>query len=175
MRQMTVENGAPVWELTETATAKGEELSEKYGVDTETVLAALYLAHICFDKQVGGEIQKNHPDLSAIMAEKYLDSWGCPEEQQMTILEAIRDHHKSGKPNSLVAEVMKNAECYKFITWDKLSVYYDDLLSRGYSKEEAKKYVLHKFDQKKAILTFPECIRDAEVGYIGIQEALQKL
>ncbi len=172
---MTDKNGAPVWELTETAVAKGRELAEKYGVDEVTVVVALYLAHICFDKVVGGKVQKNHPDLSANMAEGYLSDWGCPAEQKQNILAAIRDHHKPGKPATLVAEVMKNAECYKFITWDKLKLYYDDLLSRGYSREQSIKLVQRKFDQKKAVLTFPECIRDAEDDYTEIEEALAKL
>ncbi len=175
MYQKTLENGAPVWELTETAVAKGRELSKKYGVDAETVVVALYLAHICFDKEVGGEVQKNHPELSASMAENYLEQWGCPRDKSTEILQSIRDHHKSGKAETLAAEVMKNAECYKFITWDKLRLYYEDLLSRGYSKEQFIAYVQRKFEQKKAVLTFPECVKDAEAGYLGIQKALASL
>jgi hypothetical protein len=175
MRRSTIKNGAPVWELTITAVQKGRELAIARGADPEVVVLALYLAHIRFSNVVGDEIQVNHPDLSAESARKYLERWKVSVEKRELVLESIRAHHRPGKPDSLEAEVMKNAECYKFITWDKLKLYYNDLLKRGYTKEKAVELVRLKFEQKKAILTFSECTNDAEKGYLEIDRELQKL
>lgn len=175
MRRQTVRNGAPVWQLTKTAVAKGRQLARKYDVDSEAVVLALYLAHIKFDKEVGGPIQKDHMSLSAESASKYLEGREYPKDKIDIVLEAIRDHHKPGKPKSLLAEVMKNAECYKFITWSGTKIYYDDLIRRGYSRSRSDELVRLKFQQKKDILTFSECIAEAERNYLEIDRNLKLL
>jgi len=175
MRHQTRINGAPVWNLTKTAVIKGRELAELYNVDPEIVELSLWLAHICFSDKVGDEIQKNHTKLSAELAKKYLREWGYPEEKTDFVCESILNHHQDRPSNSKVAEVMKNAECYKFISWPKLRLYYEDLLRRGYSLAEADSLARLKFDQKKSILTFPECIADAKAGYSIIDEELRAL
>ena len=116
MRERTLKNGAPAWELTEIAVAKGKELAKKYAVDEELVVAALYLAHIIFSKKIGGRVQKRHEELSARLAEKYLRRWKVNPAKREIIMNAIRAHHEKVPTQSKVAEVMKNAECFKFIT-----------------------------------------------------------
>lgn len=175
MRIKTEENGAPFWDLTVTAVTKGRELAELYNVDSEVVELALWLAHICFSNVVGDEIQKNHTKLSADLAKQYLAVWGYPEDKAQIVYESILGHHSQGVGATKVAEVMKNAECYKFISWPKLKLYYEDLLTRGYEAKEAEKLVRLKFEQKEAILTFTECIADANNAYPLIDGELKAL
>lgn len=86
-------NKAPAWRLTELAIAKGKELAIKYNEDERLILTSLYLAHTVFSPIWQGEIQKNHPKLSAEFSKKYLEKWKVEKEEQEIILNAIEAHH----------------------------------------------------------------------------------
>ncbi|MBI4163239.1 MAG: hypothetical protein HY512_00120, partial [Candidatus Aenigmarchaeota archaeon] len=116
MYKQTLKNKAPSWILTELAVKKGEELAEKYKVDKRFVLTSLYLAHTIFSPIWKGKIQKNHPNLSSKFVKKYLDKWGVNKSDQEIILNSIEAHHANVPTKSLISEVVKNAECFKFVT-----------------------------------------------------------
>jgi len=161
MRSQTRKNAAPAWALTEIAINKGEELSDKYGVDKRLVLTSLYLAHTVFNTEYGGKIQSKHEILSSKFVTKYLKSWNVSENDQKIILNAILAHHNKIVAKSLVARVVKNAECYKFITLNGSKVYFKELKKRGYTDSDARKIVIKKMYSKKRLLTLPECKNDA--------------
>jgi len=116
MREQAMKNKAPSWLLIELAVSKGKELSMKYNVDESLVLSSLYLAHTVFDPGWKGEIQHNHTTLSSTFAKKYLDERSVDHERQDIILNAIQAHHNAIPCQTKVAEVMKNAECFKFVS-----------------------------------------------------------
>ena len=107
-----------------------------------------------------GEIQKNHPELSATYVEdnKLLEKWNIPKDDRSIILKAIRNHHKKEKSSCLICEVIKNAECQKFVTIEGSLIWLHELGLRGYDFEKAKKLVFYKMEQKKALLTLDRCI-----------------
>ncbi len=162
MFKQTQKNKAPAWLLTELAVEKGKKLSEKYPVDKRLVLTSLYLAHSIFNPVWKGDIQKNHPQLSSEFAKKYLDSWNVSKDDQEIILNAIEAHHNNIPTRSKVAEVVKNAECFKFVSVKGSLIWLHELGLRGIPFEEAVDKVIQKMEQKKSLLTFDECIREAE-------------
>lgn len=99
MYNQTIKNGAPSWLLTMLAVKVGKELAKEYDVDENIVVLTLYLQHLVFDPVTNGEIQRNHPELSAKFVEdnKLLETWNIPENEKSIILEAIRSHHKKEK------------------------------------------------------------------------------
>lgn len=162
MKSQSIKNEAPAWTLTEIAIRKGEELSKKYDADVNLVSTALYLAHTIFDKEYGGKIQSNHEKLSAEFSKKYLELWKVGNKEKNIILNAILAHHNKLAAKSLVARIVKNAECYKFITVKGSKIYFKELKKRGYTTEDAKKTVIEKMYSKKKLLTIPECKKDAD-------------
>ena len=162
MQKQTLKNKAPVWPLTVISIQKGKELSKKYKVDEKLVLTSLYLAHTIFDTTVKGKIQKNHTQLSSQFVRSYLKQWNVSKEEQNIIINAIKAHHGEVPTKSKVAEIMKNAECFKFVTLKGCLIYFKDLKKRGYLYDEAIKQVLHKMETKKQLLTLKECKKDAE-------------
>ena len=162
MREQTVKNGAPAWALTELAVAKGKELAKKYKVDEKIVMTSLYLAHTVFNQNKNSKIRKNHTNLSADFALKKLKSWNVSNNDQKIIANAIQAHHASVPTTSLIAEVVKNAECFKFVTLRGGLIFLHDLGRRGYSYKQAVTYVLEKMNEKIKYLTFREWIKEAE-------------
>ncbi len=162
MREQTQKNKAPSWLLTEIAIKKGKELSKKHDADERMVLASLYLAHTVFSQVLKGDIQKNHPGLSSGFARKYLDKWDVDSDEQEIIINAIEAHHGNVPAKSKVAEVVRNAECFKFVTVEGSLIWLHELGTRQIPFKEAVGRVIQKMEEKKSLLTLKDCIREAE-------------
>lgn len=148
--------------MTELAILKGKELAEKYHEDERLILTSLYLAHTVFSPIWAGEIQQNHPNLSAEFSKKYLDEWNVSEDEQKIILNSIRAHHDGVKTETQIAEIVKNAECFKFVTVEGALIYLHEWGLRQVPYDEAREKVLKKMEQKRKLLTLDECIKEAE-------------
>jgi hypothetical protein len=164
MRKQTQVNKAPAWGLTELAVQKGKELAKEYGQDERLVLASLYLAHTIFSPGWEDEIQKDHPKLSAEFVKKYLKEWGVLEEDQAIIINSIEAHHDHVNKETKIAEIVKNAECSKFVTVEGSLIWLHELGMRQVEYAQAKERVIKKMEQKRGLLTLPDCIKEAEVN-----------
>lgn len=166
MYEQTTKNRAPSWLLTELAQEVGAELAEEFNVDKNIVLLTLYLQHLIFNRIVGGEIQQKHPDLSAqyVIDNKLLEKWDIPREDQNIIIEAIKEHHQKTTNKELIVEVIKNAECQKFVTIKGSLIWLHELGIREYNYEDAKKLVFYKMNQKKELLTLEKCAKIGEIN-----------
>jgi len=162
MRKQTRINKAPAWLLTELAIKKGKELSKKYDVDERLVLTSLYLAHTVFSPIWKGSIQENHPRLSSEFAKKFLDEWSVDKNEQEIILNAIETHHNKVPTKSKISEIVKNAECFKFVTVEGSLIWLHELGLRQVPFEEAVDKLIQKMNQKKSLLTLGDCIQEAE-------------
>ena len=162
MYKQTLKNKSPAWLLTEIAVEKGKELAKKYKVDEETVVVSLYLAHTIFSTIQRGRIQKAHTRLSAKFAKKYLKKWKVSKEKQNIIINSIEAHHAHIPTKSLTAEVMKNAECFKFVTLKGCLALLHEEGIRGVPFKSAVDFVLYKMNSKKKLLTFKDCKKEAE-------------
>ena len=164
MYNQTQTNKAPAWRLTELAIAKGKELAKKYNEDERLILTSLYLAHTVFSPIWEGEIQKNHPKLSSEFAKKYLDEWNVLEDEKEIILNSIEAHHNKVETKTKIAEIVKNAECFKFVTIEGSLIWLHELGLRQVQYDEAKEKVIKKMQQKKDLLTLEDCIKEAEIN-----------
>ncbi len=162
MQKQTQKNKAPAWLLTELAIQKGKQLSKKHHVDGKLVLTSLYLAHTIFSPIWKDDIQKNHPKLSAAFAKKYLQQWKVNNREQQIILNAIEAHHGKVPTKSKIAEIVKNAECFKFVTIEGSLIWLHELGRRQVPFEQAIDKVLQKMEQKKSLLTLNDCKKEAE-------------
>lgn len=174
-KQRIDENKAPSWILTELAQKAGRKLAYEFDVDVNIVLLTLYLQHLVFDQVIGGYKQKNHPDLSAKYVEEnnLLEKWNIPLEDRIVILEATRVHHKKEISPNLIVEVIKNAECEKFITVEGALVWLHELGVRDVCYEEAKQIVFYKMNQKKELLTLENCIKRGKESCERIEEIFE--
>lgn len=164
MYQRVQENWAPSELLIELAVRKWMELSRKYEVNRDLVSISLYLAHTVFSPEWWSDVQKNHPMLSADFVKLYLDNWKVKKEDQSIILNAIRAHHNHNWElcESLEAEVMKNAECFKFVSLEWALIWFHELWRRWYNYEESKEKVIEKMEQKTQLLTLKDCIKQSK-------------
>lgn len=175
MYRQTRKNKAPAWLLTELAIQKGKELARKYKVDEKLVLASLYLSHTVFSPIWHGRIQKKHPKLSADFVRPYLKKWGVALEERKIIINSIEAHHNQVATKYKIAEVVKNAECFKFVTLEGSLIWLHEAGRRGYSFKEAAAKVFAKMEQKRKLLTLKDCKKEAERGCKKIVEIFNKV
>lgn len=168
-------NNSPNGSLTEIAIRKGKELSKKYNVNEDIVLTSLYLSHSIFSPVWKGEVQKNHPKLSAEFVKPYLDEWDVSDEEKKIILNSIRAHHDKEISKTKTAEVVKNSECFKFVTVEGSLIWFHELGFRGASLEEAAEKVLEKMEQKRSLLTLSDCKIEADDNIKKIVELFKPL
>ncbi len=175
MYERTLKNGAPAWALTEIAIRKGKELSRKYNVNENLVLTALYLAHSVFSTKIKGKVQSNHEELSARYAEKFLRKWKVAQAEIDIVTNSIRAHHDRAVGTSKEAEVMKNAECFKFLTIDGILALIHSLSSRKLlSFDETVEYSKSKAKQKLGYISLPGVRKEAQRSYKEIISLLDK-
>ena len=174
MKSQTEKNKAPAWLLTEIAIKKWKELSDKYDVNKNLVLISLYLAHTVFDPIWKWRIQKNHPNLSAKFSEEYLDKWWVNKKDKEIILNSIMAHHNKIEWKTKIAEVVKNAEWFKFLTLEWVLIFLHELWIRWVSYNEAVEKVLAKMEQKRILLTLDDCINEAKKNCKEIEKLFIK-
>ena len=122
-----------------------------------------------------GEVQKHPEELSAKFAEKYLKKWKVPAAKQEIILNAIRAHHNKVKTESKIAEVMKNAECFKFIQVEGALIHLHHLGTRGILFEKAVAVVKAKAKQKFDYISLKEIKPEARKSYAEVVNLLKGL
>ncbi|MFZ5391236.1 MAG: hypothetical protein ACOZAJ_03115 [Patescibacteria group bacterium] len=164
MKKQTIKNGAPAWALTELAVSKGFALAKKHQARPDLVASALYLAHVIFSKVIKGRVQKKHTVLSADYVEPILKKWKVAPSDKEIIINSIRAHHGKEPTLSLEAEIVKNAECFKFVTVQGILIELHELGKRGLSFAEAINFAEYKMNQKLSYLTFPDCLREARAN-----------
>ncbi len=175
MCRQTAKNKSPAWLLTEIAIRKGKDLSKKHNVNEDLVTASLYLAHTVFSPAWKDDVQKNHPELSAEFIKPYLDEWEVSEDDKKIILNSIRAHHGKENTETMTAEVVKNSECFKFVTVEGSLILLHELGLRGAPFEDAVKKVLEKMEQKRNLLTLDDCKAEAEENIKKIAELFKPL
>ncbi len=175
MRRQTKKNGAPAWVLTEIAVAKGLELSKKYKVDKNLISTSLYFAHTKFSQKIHGSVQKNHERLSANFAKANLKKWKLPEKEIDIVMNAILSHHNKQKTTSLEAEVMKNAECFKFLTVPGAVAFIHHLGNRGLSLNEAVLFAKSKAVQKLSYITLKDIKIEAKRNFKEVLSVLNAI
>jgi len=175
MWQQTHRNGSPAWPLTELAVKKGIVLAKKYKANPSLVAASLYLAHTVFSKMPKDKIQKNHPVLSSQYIKPYLKKWHVPVKDQAVIINAIRAHHAKEPARTIEAEVVKNAECFKFVTVPGILLELYDLGKRGLSLSETVNFIEYKIKQKMSYLTLKDCKQEANANLKKITKLLKEL
>ncbi|MFH0829257.1 MAG: hypothetical protein V1907_03705 [Candidatus Kerfeldbacteria bacterium] len=170
MLRQTKKNRAPAWVLTEHAVIYGRKVARRYGVDADLVVASLYLAHTVFSPIWSGRVQRNHERLSSNFVVPYLRKWRVAPKDIVLLQNAIEAHHDHVRGTSKLAEVMKNAECMKFVTVEGALFYFHELGRRGWSPKLSAKRVLLKMKQKLGYLTLPDCISIAKKNRRAIEQ-----
>ena len=130
---------------------KGQELAKKLNANVDIVKKGIALMDIklgeCFKLGIQGE----HVEKSAKYTEEILNKLNASKQEMKILLNCVRAHHGKEKFSSIEAEIVANADCYRFIHPSGVLTYISTLTKRGLSQNEIINGTLKKLEEKYEI------------------------
>jgi len=168
-------NGSPSVVNFETANREGQRLAEELGIDKETVL----LGTILMDLKHGEAKKQNklddHVDMSAEAADNLMIEYNLDEDTRKIVKNCILGHHGNVTFQTKEAEVVMNADCYRFLLPRNVLLFIHEMMSDGKSIEDAVAFAASKVEEKKALVSLDITKEELSQNYTDLMAVLNKI
>ncbi len=165
--------GAPNLTHFEIAEKKALELATKLKCNQTIVLVGVYL----MDLKIGEALKQNrlseHVKMSAVATKKFLERYDINSEVKNKIINCVEAHHSQVPFICKEAEIVANADCYRFIHPKGVLAFLMMLGKRNMELPEALNYVEEKLDEKWEILSLEICEKELEHHYRAFKNFLK--
>lgn len=145
--------GLPTLRHYELSLEKGIELAKKLNADVNLVQAGVALMDIKLGQAAKEGHQPEHVKYCVEYAEKLLTELGIDEPYYSYLINCVAAHHGAIPFTSLEAEIVANADCYRFIHPRGVMSFHATVVKRGNEHDAALKAVETKLDEKFGILS----------------------
>jgi hypothetical protein len=165
----------PSFEDTQTAVERGIELAKQLKADERVVIIGCYL----MDNGLGealekGEVKK-HTIISAGIARKFLDKTDLSSSDKDKIINSIIAHHGEVNNSCIESEIVKNADCFKFLDLKRFLMKIYEGSQYGMSFKETMDFLNKKVEEKYKLISLEACKKEADNNYKLIKEFLNKI
>ncbi|MDE7406416.1 MAG: hypothetical protein K2M89_06055 [Clostridiales bacterium] len=150
----------------------GIKLATELSVDVDLVRAGVALMDIKLGQCAKEGRQPEHVKASAEYAAKLLANMDIDHNTTKLLINCVEAHHGKVPFESLEAEIVANADCYRFIHPRGVMSFYATVLKRGNEHDAALKAVKAKLDEKKGILSLDAAKKDLENYYNWFNDIL---
>ena len=165
--------GLPFKDHFDIANKKGKELAALLRVDSDIVQIGTRLMDLklgeAFSKGKPGE----HLKIGSKTAKKFLLQFKLPKEVVGKIINCIEGHHGKGW-KCKEAEIVANADCYRFLHPRGVFAYIKSLDKRFDNLNDALSQIEKKSEEKLKILSLDICKEELEPAYKAIKELIKK-
>lgn len=151
---------------------KTEELCKKLGADKEIACIGAYLMDIKIGQALREGRVQDHIRLSLQAARKFLGKYNLSGDIQEKIENIIESHHMAIPCKSLEAEIVANADCFKFLHPKGAIFFLTDLGKRDMPFLEALNYFEQKVEEKYKIVSLNVCKKEVEKYYLLLRELI---
>ena len=175
-RKQTELFGNPSKHNYDTANKNAVLLARSIGADETLCEIGTRLMDIKLGECIKQGKQPEHIARSYDYAKSLLEEFGADEQTKQILLDCVKFHHGApgGKYPTKEAEVVANADCYRFIGYTGLYGNIMTTRSWGLSHNESVNYLLSKLDEKHALLSIDKAKKDLEPVYTELVELLNK-
>lgn len=156
--------GLPTKRHYELSMEKGIELAKKLNADVNLVQAGIALMDIKLGQAAKEGHQPEHVKYCVEYAEKILTELGIEEQYYSTLINSVAAHHGAIPFASIEAEIVANADCYRFIHPRGVMSFHATVVKRGKEHDDALKAVEAKLDEKYGILSL-DIAKEDLLGY----------
>lgn len=147
--------------------AKGQEIARALGADS----ALVKVGTVLMDLKLGEAFSKGklaeHVKMSVDASADFLTGYEVRGDVRDRILNCVAAHHGTVPFTCLEAEIVANADCYRFMHPTGVFHYIGTLTKRNLSLREVVEGAQAKLLEKRAVLSLPAC--KAELEPIGEQ------
>jgi len=116
-----------------------------------------------------------HVQMSVDAADNLMISKNVDDDTRKLVKHCIESHHGTDSFQSKEAEIVMNADCYRFLLPKNVITYFNLVMSRGKSIEDAAAQVDAKVEEKWGLLSLPECKEELEENYKIIKAMISKI
>lgn len=132
---------------------KGLELAKKLNADVNLVKAGIALMDIKLGQAAKEGHQPQHVKYCVEFSEQLLKDLGIKDPYYSILINCVAAHHGAIPFTSLEAEIVANADCYRFIHPRGVMSFHATVIKRGNDHDAALKAVETKLDEKYGILS----------------------
>lgn len=143
---------------------KGIELAKRLKADVDLVRAGIALMDIKLGQAAKEGNQAQHVKYCVEYSDKILKELKVEEPYFSILINCVAAHHGAIPFDSLEAEIVANADCYRFIHPRGVMSFHATVVKRGNEHDAALKAVEAKLDEKHNILSLDYAKEDL-LGY----------
>ncbi len=149
----------------QTAIINAERLAKHYGADPTLAKIGTML----MDIKIGECMNKGKPETHVAESLKYSDEIlskvNIDSKLKAFLLDLVRYHHGTDKYPSKEAEIVANADCYRFLLKEGTYKLILNTGEWGWDMEKSKQYVLSKLEEKYKTLSLDMAKQELEPLY----------
>ena len=164
--------GLPTIRHYELSMEKGLELADRLNADRNLVKAGIALMDIKLGQSAKEGHQPQHVKYCVEFAEKLLKDLGVTGSDYDTLINCVAAHHGAIPFTSLEAEIVANADCYRFIHPRGVMSFHATVIKRGNDHNAALKAVEAKLDEKYGIMSLDAAKQDLDGYYKMFKDIL---
>lgn len=139
---------------------KGIDLAKRLNADVNLVIAGVALMDIKLGQAAKEGHQPQHVKYCVDFAEKVLQDLGVGAPYYDILINCVAAHHGAIPFESMEAEIVANADCYRFIHPRGVMSFHATVIKRGNDHDAALAAVEKKLDEKYGILSLDAAKED---------------
>jgi len=174
-KEMTNKYGFPGSWSVETARLKALELADKLNADKQIVEVSSYLMDIGLGKAIKENKIPEHVKISSKITKEFLSKFDLSDEFKKKVINCVEAHHGEIEHICIESEIIKNADCFRFVNPEGFLRIFFDLGKFGKNIEEAFEWAKKKVEEKYNLVTLDICKEEAEENYKVIKEFLNRV
>jgi len=150
---------------------KAEEIAIALGADVQVAIIGTCMMDVKLGEAFKTGKQPQHVKMSADKAREFLVAQGVSGPVLEKIVNCVEAHHKAVPFESREAEIVANADCYRFVHPKGVFHYIGTLTKRDMEFKAIIDGAEAKLEEKKNILSLPYCISELEPFYRMFKDA----
>lgn len=165
--------GTPFPSHYEVSNQKGVELAEKLGADIFIVQLGTRLMDVMLGEALAQDKLSEHVRMSAEAARDFLTKIGLEETVIEKVVNCVEGHHRQIPWSCSEAEIVANADCYRFLLVRNWLAYFMLMGTRSSNVEETLLQGEKKLEEKWGILSLDICKQELEPEYRLIKQVIK--
>lgn len=152
----------------------GQVLAEKLNADKDIVMLGTLFTDIKRKQAVEENRLQDHTKMAIELAKEFLSQFNLDEETKNKIYNCIEAHHGDISYDCIEAEIVANADCYKFLHPKGMLQFIGILSKRHDDFKEVLKDAEAKLEEKHNVLSLDICKKELEPYYHKFKDLFEK-
>ena len=160
--------------LLEIADQAGQKIAEKLDANRDIILLGTMFMDLKRNQAIRENKLQEHAKMSLEAAKEFLKQFSLDEGTQEKIYNCIEAHHGDVSYKCIEAEIVANADCYKFLHPKGMLQFIGILTERGNDFRKVLGEAEKKLEEKHNILSLDICKQELEPYYKMFKELFAK-